>query len=53
MISEIAIEKVYLAQGATDLSKSIDGLAAIVNEEFELDPFSPCLFVFAIAHAIS
>ncbi|PRT36921.1 IS66 family insertion sequence element accessory protein TnpB [Bacillus wiedmannii] len=46
MISEIAIEKVYLAQGATDLRKSIDGLAAIVNEEFELDPFSPCLFVF-------
>ncbi|PEN68724.1 IS66 family insertion sequence element accessory protein TnpB [Bacillus toyonensis] len=45
-ISEIAIEKVYLAQGATDLRKSIDGLAAIVNEEFELDPFSPCLFVF-------
>ncbi|PHB18359.1 IS66 family insertion sequence hypothetical protein [Bacillus pseudomycoides] len=46
MISEIAIEKVYLAQGATDLRKSIDGLAAIVKEEFELDPFSSCLFVF-------
>ncbi|PGM47118.1 IS66 family insertion sequence element accessory protein TnpB [Bacillus thuringiensis] len=46
MISEIAIEKVYLAQGATDLRKSIDGLAAIVKEEFELDPFSSCLFIF-------
>ncbi|MBY0600460.1 IS66 family insertion sequence element accessory protein TnpB [Bacillus bingmayongensis] len=46
MMSEIAIEKVYLAQGATDLRKSIDGLAAIVNEEFELDLFSSCLFVF-------
>ncbi len=46
MMSEIAIEKVYLAQGATDLRKSIDGLVAIVNEEFELDLFSSCLFVF-------
>ncbi|MCU5653182.1 IS66 family insertion sequence element accessory protein TnpB [Bacillus mycoides] len=46
MISEITIKKVYLAQGATDLSKSIDGLAAIVKEEFELDSFSSCLFVF-------
>lgn len=37
---------VYLACGATDLRKSIDGLAAIVQEGFGLDPFSPCLFVF-------
>ncbi|MDM5154763.1 hypothetical protein QUF88_13300 [Bacillus sp. DX1.1] len=35
MISEIAIEKVYLAQGATDLRKSIDELAAIVKEEID------------------
>lgn len=35
MISEIAIGKVYLAQGATDLRKSIDGLAAIVKEEID------------------
>jgi len=46
MINETSVEKVYLAQGKTDLRKSIDGLAAIVQEEFELDPFSPCLFVF-------
>jgi transposase len=37
---------VYLACGSTDLRKSIDGLAAIVQESFGLDPFSPCLFVF-------
>lgn len=36
---EIAIEKVYFAQGATDLRKSIDGLAVVVKEKFELDPF--------------
>jgi len=37
---------VYLAVGATDLRKSIDGLAALVQEGFSLDPFSPGLFVF-------
>ena len=39
-------EKVYLAGGSTDLRKSIDGLAALVQENFQLDPFAPCLFVF-------
>jgi transposase len=38
--------RVYLACGSTDLRKSIDGLAALVQEGFELDPFSPALFVF-------
>ncbi|WP_018130256.1 IS66 family insertion sequence element accessory protein TnpB, partial [Effusibacillus pohliae] len=37
--------RVYLACGSTDLRKSIDGLAALVQEGFELDPFSPALFV--------
>lgn len=37
---------VYLACGATDLRKSIDGLAAIVQMRFLLDPFSNSLFVF-------
>ena len=30
----------------TDLRKSIDALAALVQESFRLDPFSPALFVF-------
>ncbi|GIM47316.1 transposase [Collibacillus ludicampi] len=46
MLSEASVERVYLAYGSTDLRKSIDGLAVLVKEEFELDPFSPCLFVF-------
>lgn len=46
MISEISMERVYLARGATDLRKSIDGLAVLVKEGFRLDPFSSCLFVF-------
>ena len=36
MIAEATIEKVYLAQGKTDLRKSIDGLAALVREEFDV-----------------
>ncbi|MCF2937176.1 IS66 family insertion sequence element accessory protein TnpB [Paenibacillus alkaliterrae] len=37
---------VYLVAGATDLRKSIDGLAALVQEGYGLNPFSPSLFVF-------
>ena len=46
MLSEVAFDRVYLACGATDLRKSIDGLAALVKECFNLDPFSTSLFVF-------
>jgi len=46
MISQAGIDKVYLACGSTDMRKSIDSLAAIVQESFDLDPFSSCLFVF-------
>lgn len=46
MLSDTAVDKVYLACGNTDLRKSIDGLAVLVKEVFELDPFSPSLFVF-------
>lgn len=46
MISEISSRQVYLACGNTDLRKSIDGLAVLVKEAFDLDPFSQCLFVF-------
>ncbi|WP_066298182.1 IS66 family insertion sequence element accessory protein TnpB [Bacillus sp. FJAT-29937] len=46
MLKEAAINHVYLARGNTDLRKSIDGLAILVKEEFELDPFSSNLFVF-------
>lgn len=46
MLSNTPIERVYLACGITDLRKSIDGLSVIVQECFDLDPFSPSLFVF-------
>lgn len=46
MLNEAVVNHVYLARGSTDLRKSIDGLAVLVKEEFNLDPFSSNLFVF-------
>jgi transposase len=40
-----AIE-VFLYRGIVDMRKSIDGLAAIVEQELGLDPFSSQLYVF-------
>jgi transposase len=40
------MSKVYLAAGGTDMRKSINGLTAIIQECFKLDPFSPSTFVF-------
>ncbi|MGH2319788.1 IS66 family insertion sequence element accessory protein TnpB [Planococcus sp. SE5232] len=46
MMNGRIVERVYLAARPTDLRKSIDGLAVIVQELFQLDPFSNALFVF-------
>jgi YD repeat-containing protein len=37
--------RIYVATGATDLRRSIDGLAALVRERFDLDPLSGHLFL--------
>ena len=37
---------IYIACGYTDMRKSIDGLAAIVQQQFQLDPFARDLFLF-------
>lgn len=39
-------KRVYLACGKTDMRKNINGLAAIVESCFKLDPFDGALFVF-------
>ena len=39
-------DRVYLACGATDMRKSIDALAALVQVGFDLDPFVGAWFVF-------
>ena len=38
--------QVYLVTGYTDLRRGIDGLAAIVQGNLDLDPFSKALFLF-------
>jgi transposase len=37
---------VYLALGATDMRKSINGLSLLVEEQFDLDLFTGNLFAF-------
>ncbi|QQX26341.1 IS66 family insertion sequence element accessory protein TnpB [Heyndrickxia sporothermodurans] len=49
MLKEVTVDRVYLAQGVTDLRKSIDGLVALVKEEFELDLFLRVYLFFVTA----
>lgn len=47
MLGDISkAENIYIACGYTDMRKSIDGLASIVQQNFKLDPFSNTLFLF-------
>lgn len=39
-------KKVFIAVGATDMRKSINGLSLLVEEEFDLDLFSGSFFAF-------
>jgi len=38
--------RIYVATGATDLRRSVDGLSTVVRERFGLDPLSGHLFLF-------
>lgn len=38
--------RIYVATGATDLRRSIDGLSGLVRERFDRDPLSGHLFLF-------
>lgn len=46
LISFESFEGIYLYRGFVDMRKSINGLSAIVSEEFEVDLFGRHLFVF-------
>lgn len=47
MIHEVsAMVRVFIAPGATDMSKSIKGLSMLVEKRFELDLFSGSYYVF-------
>ena len=40
------VPQIYLVCGKTDLRRGIDGLASLVQENFNLDPYSEALFLF-------
>ena len=47
MFGDISKAKmIYIACGYTDMRKSIDGFAAIVQQNFHLNPFQNSLFLF-------
>lgn len=47
MLGDISkADKIFIATGYTDMRKSIDGLAAIVQQNFKLNPFDNTLFLF-------
>jgi transposase len=47
MLNDISSnQQVYLVTGYTDLRRSIDGLAMIIQWQLRLDPFSSALFLF-------
>ena len=46
MLNIDKVDTIYLACGYTDLRKSIDGLAIIIQTQLQLDPFENSLFVF-------
>jgi transposase len=50
MLNIDKVNTVYLACGATDLRRSIDGLAIVIQTELKLNPFEKAIFVFCNKH---
>lgn len=46
MISLPGGTRIWLAAGVTDMRRGFDGLAAIVQEKLNADPFSGHVFIF-------
>lgn len=46
MLNNFKFDQVYLSCRETDMRKSINGLAVIIREGFDLDPFVNAIFVF-------
>ena len=46
MLKDIKVTNICIVCGHTDMRKSINGLAEIIQEQFELDLFSDSLFLF-------
>lgn len=41
------VEKIFLVTGKTDLRKGIDGLARIIQQDYELNVYEDAIFLFA------
>ncbi|MDX1474836.1 MAG: IS66 family insertion sequence element accessory protein TnpB [Reinekea sp.] len=46
MISATSFTHIYLHRDPVDFRKSINGLAIIIEQQMQLSPFEPALFVF-------
>lgn len=46
LINPDDLDHVYLATGYTDLRRGIDGLAGIIKNTFDLDPYQKSMFLF-------
>ncbi|MBS4203600.1 IS66 family insertion sequence element accessory protein TnpB [Lederbergia citrea] len=42
-----SVKNIYIVCGKTDMRKGIDGLATLIQDAFELDPYSVSIFLFA------
>ena len=40
------VQSIFIVCAYTDMRKSIDGLAAIIKDTYDLDPFANSLFLF-------
>jgi len=41
------VKNIYIICGKTDMRKGIDGLATLIQDSFELDPYGDSIFLFA------
>lgn len=46
MLDYTKVSKIYLVCGKTDFRKGIDGLAAIIQHQYQFDPYENALFLF-------
>lgn len=47
MLKDLTADNIYIVCGHTDMRKSIDGLAALVQQQFQLDLFASSAFCSA------
>lgn len=46
IIDTSQINQIYLTCGKTDLHKGMDRLSGIVQDQYDLDPYSQALYLF-------